>query len=303
MTSRNKGLLYLALLSIFWGASFLWIAIAVTSISPLVLSTSRMIFASMIIYPFFRMGGHKLPHLGKEWIPFLVLGICNALLPYTLIPLAETHISPALTAVLFSTMPIFTVLLTRYWAREALTKAKIIGVMVGFLGVLIALIPTFSGGMEANLIGASVVLLSALLIAFSTLYTHKYLKDVPPIKTVLGMMLSAAAVGLPLLLFFEYPLNATPTTQSLLALVYLTVISTVLAFLMYFWLITNRGPTFASLVRFIQPPLAVIMAALFFGSSIPWTTYVGMFVILLSIVLEGDYLNAWIALKNTEEGD
>jgi drug/metabolite transporter (DMT)-like permease len=147
------------------------------------------------------------------------------------------------------------------------------------------------GGVQASLTGPIAVVLASLLIALATIYARKYLKGVPPVKTSTGMMATAAIVGLPLVVLLEEPVQMRPSTESLLALVALGVFCSAIAFLLYYWLVAKRGATYASLVMFTQPPVAIILAAVFLGSVVRWTTMAGMAIILLSIAIMDGFLD------------
>lgn len=294
MPVKTKGLLYLALLSIIFGSTFLLIKLAVESIPPIALTTGRMAIGALCVYIFLRIRGGRMPPIGREWLHFLFLGIFNALIPYTLLFFAETEISSGLTAILVSMMPIFTVLIAYLWIGEPLTRDKSISVVLGFIGVIIILLPTLLGGMKANLIGSAAALLVALITAFTIIYIHKYLKDVSPAITVTGMMAIAAILGLPLVIIFENPAQIKPTPESLLALVVMGIISSAIGMMLFFWLIANRGPSYASLVRFTSPPVAVLLAAEFMDAVVQWTTIAGMLFILLSIAIMTGYMDRFL---------
>jgi drug/metabolite transporter (DMT)-like permease len=291
MGTRSKGMVYLAILSLIWGASFLLIKIAVESIPPLPLATARMAVGAICLYLFLKIRGDGMPRIGKEWVPFLVLGVSYALLPAILISYGEKSMSSGLTSVLNSTVPIMTVILAHFLVDEQLTTDRAIGIAVGFIGVIMVLLPALGGGVQASLTGPIAVVLAALLIALATIYARKYQKGVPPVKTSTGMMATAAIVGLPLVVIFEEPLRMRPSTESLLALVALGVFCSAIAFLLYYWLVANRGATYASLVMFTQPPVAIILAAIFLGSVVKWTTIAGMAIILLSIAIMDGFLD------------
>ena len=297
MPVKTKGLLYLALLSIIFGSTFLLIKLAEKSIPPIAITTGRMAIGALCTYVFLRIRGERMPPIGREWLHFLFLGAFSALIPYTLLSFAETEISSGLTAVLVSMMPILTVLIAYLWIGEPLTRDKSISVVLGFIGVIIILLPTLLGGMKANLIGSSAALLVALITAFSTIYIHKYLKDVSPAVTVTGMMAIAAILGLPLVIIFENPAQIKPTPESLLALVVMGILSSAIGMMLYFWLIANRGPAYASLVRFTSTPVAVLLAAEFMDAAVQWTTIAGMLFILLSIAIMTGYMDRFLWRK------
>lgn len=294
MTTKQQGMLYLAILSVLWGASFLLIQIASKSMPPLAFASARMLIGAVALYAFIRVQGQEMPRIGRVWFAFLVLGLFNALLPAALFAFAEKEISSGLTSVLNSTVPIMTVILAHFLTDEVLTADRAVGVGVGFAGVLIVLLPTLDSGMASGASGPIAVLLASLFMALAAIYAHKYLKGIDPAKTATGMMATAAFAGIPLTLLFENPAAIRPTRESLIALAVLGVLCSAIAFLLYYWLIANRGATFASLVMFTQPPLAIIFAAIFVGTTVQWTTIAGMIVILLCIAIMNGFFDRFL---------
>ena len=286
-----KAMLYLAVLSIIWGGSFLLIKISSETIPPLAFATGRMAIGAVCLYLFLKIQGDDMPRIGKAWIPFLVLGVFNALLPATLLSYAEDEISSGLTSVLNSTVPIMTVILAHFLADEKLTIDRAVGIIVGFVGVVIVLLPDLTSGMKTNVMGPIAVLVASLFMALTAIYARRFLRNVAPAKTATGMMATAAIVGLPLSFVFEKPLQMRPSTDSLLSLVALGVFCSAIAYLLYYWLIANRGATYASLVMFTQPPVAIIFGAIFMGTVVQSTTIVGMAVILLCISIMDGFLD------------
>jgi len=172
-----------------------------------------------------------------------------------------------------------------------LTTQRAIGITVGFIGVIIVLLPELQGGIHANWTGSGVILLSSLSIALATIYARKNLKDVPPMKTATGMLATAAVVGLPLTIVFERPLQIRPSTASILAFVALGVVCSAIIYLLYYWLVANRGATYASLVMITRPIPAIVLGAIFMGATLQWSTIGGMAVILLCIAIMDGFLD------------
>ncbi len=173
----------------------------------------------------------------------MVLGLFNALLPAALFAFAEKEISSGLTSVLNSTVPIMTVILAHFLTDEVLTADRAVGVGVGFAGVLIVLLPTLDSGMASGASRPIAVLLASLFMALAAIYARKYLQGVDPAKTATGMMAHSRHRRIPLTLLFENPAADQATHESLIALAVLGVLRSAIAFLLYYWLIANRGAT------------------------------------------------------------
>jgi drug/metabolite transporter (DMT)-like permease len=296
MSENNKSLLFLGLLSLVWGGFFLLIEIASKSFPPLVIATIRLMIGGGILLVVLKRQGLQLPPIGRAWIPFAIVGFFEALLPTALLSVGESHISSSLASVLFSTMPVFTVIIGYAWLSSPLTRNKVLGVAIGFAGTVIVLIPEFSldAGQGIVLVGAIAVIIAALTKAFAALYSHQIMEEQEPVVMATGMMLSAAVIGLPFMMIFENPFQLRPSMQSIMVMAVIGVTSAI-GFMLFFWLIKHRGPTFASLVRFNEPPIAILLAVVFTGAALEVTTLIGMAVVLLCIAIMNGYLDGLLA--------
>jgi drug/metabolite transporter (DMT)-like permease len=127
------------------------------------------------------------------------------------------------------------------------------------------------------------------------------LKDQEPIVVATAMMITAAVIGLPLTILFENPAQITLTTESLLALIVLGIFTAGIGYLLLFWLIKDRGPTFASIVRFNEPPIAILLAAMFTNGDLQLSMLVGMAFILLCVAIMNGYLDRFSTPKATKD--
>lgn len=296
MSINKKSLILLGLLSFIWGGYFILIEIADESFPPIVIATTRLAIGAALLLAVLKRQGLRLPPLGRAWVPFFIIGFFEALLPTFLLAIGESYVTSAMASVLFSTMPVFTVIIGFVWLSRPLTRTKIVGVVTGFAGTLIVLIPNLSLNMGQGLVllGVLAVLMASLAKAFAALYSHQVLENKEPVVVAATMMSAAALAGLPFMLMFENPFQIRPTGESLLALALIGV-SSAAGFLIFFWLIKHRGPTFASLVRFNEPPIAILLSVLLLGDSLDLTTLIGMVVILLCIAIMNGYFDRFLA--------
>lgn len=290
MSIKSKSLLYLAIISLIQGSNFITIQISEETISPLTLVTLRSILSALILIAILAYRKQRLPPLGRQWLPFVFLGLVNMLLVSSLENYAETRISAGLTAVLISTVPIFTVIVAHFWEAEPLTRDRVLGIIIGFIGTAIVLIPGLRGISDSDLIGTAAVLLASFATAVAYVYTDVYLKHVDSLTIVSGMMICASFFGIPITFIVEKPLELQPSLESVLVTIFATVIG-IIALLLYFWLIKMRSPTFASLSNFTVPPVALILGAILFGTPIYLATIIGISVILLCIAIMNGYLD------------
>ncbi len=189
------------LLAAMWGASYLFIKVAVDDIPPAAMTDLRVLIAGVLLFVYlvWRMGATRaLEELRAAWRPCLVLGVINAALPMGLVAWGETHIDSSVAGIAQSTVPIFTFLLAaRFLPHEPVGLLRIAGVAVGFLGVaLLAGFPTQSGWWAA--VGTLAVVLSSLSYASGGVYGQLRVHDIPGPVLAAGNMLAAAVVLLPL---------------------------------------------------------------------------------------------------------
>jgi len=288
---KSKAVLYLLILGIIWGASFLFIKICVTSIPLFTFVSGRMLMGSCVLYVLLRLQGDRMPPIGPAWLPFLVIGFFNALVPYGLIAWGEQHISSGLAAILNATTPLFTVLIAHYFiSDERLTIGRIFGIILGFLGIVAVMWPALEGGVVFDLWGQVAVVGGSLSYAIAIVYARKRLQGVTPVKTSIGMLASGFVMTLPLVVLLENPLAIHPPLEAWASWAMLGIFGTALAYLFYYWLVSHAGATYTSVVTFLLPPMGVFWGALLLGERIEWLQAFGSVVIILSIMLVNGYL-------------
>jgi drug/metabolite transporter (DMT)-like permease len=293
---KSKAILYLSILGLIWGASFLFIKVCIGTIPLFTFITGRMTMGAVILYLLLRLRGDDMPPLGRTWGHFMLVGLLNALVPYALIAWGEGRISSGLAAILNGTQPIFTVLLAHYvTSDERLSLSKIVGIAMGFVGVVIVMSPDLARGVTFNWLGQLAVLGASLSYASAMIYVRKNLRGVQPMKTAIGMLTSGGLLTLPLILLTENPLAIRPSIAAVGSWVALGVMGTAVAYLFYYWLIDNAGATFSSLVTFTLPPMGVFWGAVILGEQAGWAALVGLTVIVLSILAVNGYLDAPLA--------
>ncbi len=286
-------MLYLCVLGLIWGASFLFIKVCVESIPLFTFIAGRMGMGAAVLYLLLRARGEDMPRRRGDWGRFLVAGLLNALIPYALIAWGERQISSGLAAILNGSTPIFTVLIAHYaTSDEHLSVSKVVGVVMGFAGVVIVMAPELAKGVTFDWLGQLACLAACLSYALAIIYVRKYLRGTPAIKTSIGMLTSGFVLTLPFILLTEDPLAARPSLAAVGSWVALGVMGTAIAYLFYYWLIEHAGATYASLVTFTLPPMGVFWGAVILGEQASWAALAGLVVIALSILAVNGYLDA-----------
>ena len=281
MSFRN--FLILLILGLIWGASFLFIKVAVATIPPLSVAFGRTALAAVLLYLVLRSRGLTMPGWGPVWGSFLLMGFFNGAVPYTLITWAEIHIDSGLAAILNALMPLFTVLLAHvFTGDERLTWTKVVGIVLGFLGVLTLIGPAVLKGLGKDVVAQLAVMAAALCYAIAIIYGRR-LKEVTPLVSATGQLFCAAFLTLPMSLVFDTPWALAPSFISLGALTCLSLLGTALAYLLYYYLLPRIGSTNLSLVTYLIPITGVFWGALLLDERLHWSAFMALGLILAGI--------------------
>ncbi|UCH27193.1 MAG: DMT family transporter [Trueperaceae bacterium] len=282
---KTRDFALLLFVSSLFGAAFLFIRIATPSFGPFVLMDARVLLSAAVLALYATVIGHRFAfkRRRKEW---LILGTLNAALPFPLIAYAELHITASLAAILIATMPLFTSLAAALMLKETLTPKKIGGILLGLLGVGV-----LSGLGPLDITPATVLailasLASACSYALAGVYAKRVFADTPVLTVTTGSMLSAGLVLLPVAL--ATPPAVAPSSSAILALVGLSLLSTVIAFVGFFRLIRTVGPTATSTAAYLIPLFGTLWGALFLAEPVNSGMFLALLVILASIALTTD---------------
>jgi len=280
MTARQLAML-LALAAL-WGASFLFMRVAVPEFGPIVLADARVAVAgaALLAYAVVIRGR---PVLRARWRDYLLLGTVNAALPFTLLAAAELEIEASLAAVLNAMAPLCGALVAAIWLGQPVTRAAKAGLVLGVVGVaLVVGLAPFTVDLEFVL-----AVLACLAAAFAygvgaNLVRARFAGE-PPLAIAIGQQLAAAVVLLPLVP--AVPLREAPGTVDVACVLALALGSTGIAYLLYFRLLAELGATGGMTVIFVVPVFGVLWGALFLDEAIHLGTVAGGAVILLSVWL------------------
>jgi drug/metabolite transporter (DMT)-like permease len=269
-------------LAALWGASFLFMRVAVPAFGPVVLADARVALAGAALLAYAALIGAR-PTLRARWRDYLVLGTINAALPFTLLAAAELEIEASLAAVLNAMAPLFGALVAAVWLGERVTLAAKAGLVLGVAGVALVV------GLSPFTLDLPFILavLACLAAAFAygvgaNLVRARFVGE-PPLSLAIGQQLAAAVVLLPLL-----PVVAPrepPDAVDVACLIALALGSTGIAYLLYFRLLAELGATGGMTVIFVVPVFGVLWGALFLDEAIHLATVLGGGVILSSVWL------------------
>jgi drug/metabolite transporter (DMT)-like permease len=280
MGGRDLGALLL--LSALWGASFIFIRVAVPALGPFVLVELRVGLAAVALALCAAFLG-RLPKLRVRWKQFALLGMVNVAIPFSLISTAEINLTASLAAILNSTTVMFTAVVAAVWMGDALTARKVVGVVLGIVGVtvLVGWDPIVMNWFVVLSVGA--MLAASLAYALGSVYAKRTFAGSPPLAIAIGQLTAAATLMLPLAAV-SVP-DERPSTIVVLSILGLALPSTALAYMLYFRLIENVGPTSTSTVTLLVPLFGLLFGVVLLDEPVGLGTLAGLVLILSSVTL------------------
>ena len=282
-TSLPKELALLLVLSTLWGASYSFTKIGVETIPPLTLIAARTLIAGTILVAIIQWRGLTLPGEASTWRRFLFQACLNSVVPFTLIAWAQQTVDAALATILNSTSPVFTFLLSLLVARhEPVTSLKLFGVAAGVAGICLIVGVQALGGIGQALWSQLAIVAATVCYAGAAIF-GKGFKGLDPIMPAAGSMICAAAVLVPASLIADRPWTLTPSMESILALLALSVFSTALAFAIYFRLLQTLGSIGTTAQAYLRVPIGVAIGVMLLGEKLSSTGMIGLLFVIAGV--------------------
>jgi drug/metabolite transporter (DMT)-like permease len=249
-------------LSILWGGTFFFAAVALEEVQPLTLVFARVSLAALALLFVAYAARQRMPASLALWGAFFVMGALNNLIPFTLIFWGQTRITSGLAAMLNATTPLFTVVLAHVLTRdEKMTRNRVGGVLLGVLGVVLMIGPEVLRELGVQLLAQLAVLGAALSYALAGIFGRR-LSEVPPLVSAAGQVSATAVMMLPALLWLDEPwIVPGLSLRAWSAILGLALLSTALAYLIYFRVLATAGATNLLLVTFLIPVSAIGLGA------------------------------------------
>jgi len=284
--------LMLMVLSVLWGGSFFFAKVALAELGPLLLVLLRVAIAAIALGLIARMLGHRIPSSPQLWKRFFILGAINNLIPFSLLFWGQTHIGSGLASILTAIVPVFTVLVAHAaTSDERITPAKSLGVGFGVLGVTVMIGLDLHSGHDWLWLGAMLAcLVAALCYALATVYGRSFRAcGLPPLIIAFGQVSATSVMMLPIALAVEQPWQlAMPSTATIGAVLGLGLLSTALAYVLFFRILDRGGATNLSLVTFLIPISAIALSTALLGEQLHLSHVLGMLLIFVGLaVLDG----------------
>ncbi len=273
------------LLGGIWSSSFLWIKIAVKEVGPVTLVAFRVLFGLLFGLAVVAIQRAKFPRTFAEWLPLLVLGISNVAIPFSLISWGEQAIDSAVAAILDATVPLFAVVIAHFALRDdKITLPKLLGLILGFAGVIV-LMSKDVGASPGSVLGQAAVVLASVFYAGSNVYARTSTENTSGIFRSVGPLVSSTAVMWSATIFVERPLKIPRLPSTWLALAWLGILGSGFAFILLYYLIHAIGPTRATMVTYLFPLGGVILGVSFLGEPLTWQLLTGGALVVASLLI------------------
>ena len=268
-----------------WGSTWLFIKLGLADLPPITFAGIRFVIACTILFLLIRIRRIPLPRASRDWTLLAVSGVLSFGLNYGLVFWGEQYITSGLAALLQATLPAFGLVFAHFHLPgERLSWTRIGGVVLGVFGVGVVFSNQLVIAGTRALAGCVALILSAMFAAYSNVLVKRYGKNLNPAVLSAGQMF----FGLLLLLAVGIPLEGNPlrlhwTPMAVIALSYLAIVGSVIAFLLYYWLVLNMDVTKSMLIALVTPVVAVILGMIVLDEEFGWRTLAGGAMIILGI--------------------
>ena len=279
--------LLLIILSILWGGSFFFVGIAVEALPPLTIVALRVALAAMALVTVVYLTGLRMPTNHKVWIAFFGMGVLNNVIPFSLIVWGQTYIASGLASMLNATTPLFTVITAHFLTKdEKMTKLKLAGVVIGFTGVVIMIGYESLGEPGKSFYGQIAVLGAAISYSLAGIYGRRFRQlGIKPLVTASGQVMASTVLLIPITLIIEQPFTLPmPGLEVWLAIIGLALVSTALAYVLYFRILSTAGATNVLLVTLLVPVSAILLGTAFLGEQLELKHLLGMGLISIGLL-------------------
>ncbi len=283
---KASTLAVLLMLGIIWGASFVFIKLGLESYAPATIVALRLSGAAVVLSLVLRRQGHRLPTAWRPWRDMVLVGLIGMVIPFALIAWGEQYINSGLAAILIATTPLFTLLLAFLWTHEErLGILRTLGVLLGFLGVAVAVEIQQIDPFSASVQGQAAVLLAASCYAFVAIYSRRAFRGMHPMIPATGTMIGGALCIVPAALLLDGLPTSTPAGAALAGVLGLTLLSTAAAYILYYWLLERLGSSRTAMVTYLVPIFALLLGWLWLHEEIGPHTLLGLSLVLAGILI------------------
>ena len=273
-------------LAAVWGGSFFFAEIALREVPPMTITLHRVLWALPLLFILVKMSGIALPKEPRVWGAYLVMGALNNAIPFTLIFWGQTQIDSGLASILNGMTAMFGAVVAGFLLKdEPLTANKVFGAVLGLFGVAIIVGPDAITNLSPTNLGQLAIILACLSYAFASVWGKTALRHQPPMMNALGMVAGSSLIMLPLVVWIDGVPSLSLSGSVISALLGLAVLSTTLAYVLYFAILKRAGAANLMLVTLLIPPFSIALGVLVLGEKLSSTAWFGFAFIALGLVV------------------
>ena len=285
----------LCFLGLLWGGSFLSIRIALDEVGFISVVAHRVFWATLLLWVYVWLRGFRVPRDPRIWAAFLVMGLLNNVIPFSLMSWGQLHIESGLTSILNAATAIFGILVAAIvFADERLTARRVIGVSLGFFGVAVAIGLENLLYLDLRSLAQLAVLGGTISYALASSWARATLSDMPPQVAAAGMLTGSTLIILPAAIWLEGPPSFDLQADTILSIAYFSLAATALAYLIYYRVLAMAGSGNLMLTTLIIPPIAILLGAWALDETLNPRAYLGFALLALGLIVLDGRAAAWI---------
>ena len=279
----------MAALGAIWGASFVSVRIALDEIGPLTAVAHRTFWAMLVLWGIVLALRMPVPRDARIWFGFLVMGLLNNLIPFSLMAWGQLHVESGLTSILNASTAVFGVLFAAaFFADECLSLRKGIGVLLGFLGVATAIGLGNLHDFDIRSLAQIAILGGTVSYALAGVWARKKLSGLRPQVAAAGMLTGSTLMAVPMALLAEGPISLDLQPVTMMAIAYYALIATAGAYMLYYRVLDMAGSGNLMLVTLLVAPVAIVLGALVLGEKLAPNAYAGFALLAFGLaILDG----------------
>lgn len=261
------------------------VKVSLDEVPPLTLVAGRLAGAALFLAIVLLLTRRAWPRDGRTWRIFLLLALANNIWPFTLITWGQQHIDSSLAAILTASMPLSTIVLAHLWHEEQLSPDRVLGVLVGFGGVILLVGADLRDITSSSTLSQLAVIGGVLGYSFGAVFARKYVRGGDPAVYSAGQMLMAAIVMTPVALGVDRPFDLDISLKVALAWGALGIVMSGLAYILFYWLIRHITATQSSMVTYLIPITAIFWGVVVLDEELAATSLAGLAIIIAGVWL------------------
>jgi drug/metabolite transporter (DMT)-like permease len=274
-------------LGLIWGSSFMWIRIGVIDTGPLTLVAFRLLFGLICLLLAMAYYKEPFPVQPSSWAKYIIMAIASIVIPFLAISWGETRIASGLASILNATMPLFTFVIAHFWLHdEKITFLRILGLIIGFIGVVILLSRDITlEGLHGDFLGQLAVIVGAISYAVAAIFSRRYFRNEKPVVQSTMILVFSNLMIWPMALLGQNPFRTPSTLLTWVSFIWLGFLGLGIAYLIFFHLINVWGASRTSLVTYLYPIMGLSLGFLFLNEIPDWRVLVGFVLVFSGIII------------------